>query len=86
MPSTSTRKTTIVYSGAVDGTQELEAAINTQSPAVVELKELASGANTMYEDSVSGASSIGWSSGVPPYSTMSSSQIATILGGRGYVW
>lgn len=44
---TATRKTTIVFSGAVDGTQELEAGINTSSPAVVELKTLSSGANTI---------------------------------------
>jgi hypothetical protein len=45
--STSTRKTTIVYSGDVDGTQELVAADNADSPAMVELKTLALGANTI---------------------------------------
>lgn len=45
-----------------------------------------SGASTMYEDSVHGAGSIGWSGGVPAYSTMSSSTIVTIVWGRGYVW
>lgn len=45
--ATATRKTTIVYSGAVDGTQELSAGINTSSPAAVEIKTLASGANTI---------------------------------------
>jgi len=45
-----------------------------------------SGAYTRYQDSVHGASSISWSSGVPAYSTMSSDTIATIVGGRGYVW
>lgn len=44
------------------------------------------GSSTMYEDSVHGASSISWSSGVPAYSTMSSATITTIVGGRGYVW
>ncbi len=43
-----------------------------------------SGANTMYEDSVHDAPSVGWD--VPAYSTMSSSKIVTIVGGRGYVW
>jgi hypothetical protein len=45
-----------------------------------------SGASTMYEDSVHGASSIGWSGSVPAYSTMSSSTIVRIVSGRGYVW
>lgn len=50
------------------------------------------GEYTMYEDSVHGATSISWSSGVPAYSTMLSSTIVTILAGdntgdyRGYVW
>lgn len=42
-----TRKVTIVYSGAVDGTQELSAGINASSPAIIELKTLASGPNTI---------------------------------------
>ncbi|HEY3504169.1 MAG TPA: C39 family peptidase [Actinocatenispora sp.] len=45
-----------------------------------------SGAYTQYQDSVHGASSISWASGVPAYSTMSSDTITTINGGRGYVW
>ncbi len=45
--STATRKTTIVYSGDVDGTQELAAATNADSPAMVELQTLASGNNTI---------------------------------------
>lgn len=45
-----------------------------------------SGANTEYQDSVHGASSISWSSGVPAYSTLSSSTITVINGGRGYIW
>ncbi len=44
------------------------------------------GASTMYEDSVHGAASIGWSAGVPAYSTLPSSQIVSIVSGRGYVW
>jgi hypothetical protein len=44
------------------------------------------GANTMYEDSVHGASTIGWSASVPAYSTLPSSWIVGIVGGRGYVW
>lgn len=35
---------------------------------------------------VHGATSISWSSGVPAYSTISSATVATIVGGRGYVW
>jgi hypothetical protein len=45
-----------------------------------------SGASTMYEDSVHGASSIGWSGSVPAYSTLASSQIVSIVAGRGYIW
>jgi hypothetical protein len=45
-----------------------------------------SGASTMYEDSVHGAASIGWSGGVPAYSTLPSSGIVSIVGGRGYIW
>lgn len=46
----------------------------------------ASGASTMYEDSVHGASSISWSGSVPAYSTLPSSQIVSIVSGRGYIW
>ena len=45
-----------------------------------------SGASTMYEDSVHGATSIGWSGSVPAYSTLPSYQIVSIVSGRGYVW
>lgn len=45
-----------------------------------------SGASTMYEDSVHGATSISWSGGVPAYSTLASSTIVQIVAGRGYVW
>ena len=45
--STSTRKVTIVYSGDVDGTQEINAASNADSPAAVEIVTLASGSNTI---------------------------------------
>lgn len=45
-----------------------------------------SGAYTDYEDSVHGARSIGWSAGVPAYSTLPTRTIAVILGARGYVW
>ena len=45
-----------------------------------------SGAITNYEDSVHGASSIGWSTGVPAYSALPSPTIAAILGARGYDW
>ena len=44
------------------------------------------GAYTMYEDSVHGAPGISWAGNVPAYSTLSSSTIAQIVGGRGYVW
>jgi hypothetical protein len=44
------------------------------------------GAITDYEDSVHGATSIGWSLGVPAYSSMPSGTIADILGARGYDW
>jgi hypothetical protein len=45
-----------------------------------------SGGNTLYEDSVHGASSISWSGSVPAYSNLPSYQIVTIISGRGYVW
>lgn len=46
-----------------------------------------SGGDTKYEDSVYDATSVSWYADVTSaYSTMSSSTIATILGGRGYVW
>jgi hypothetical protein len=45
-----------------------------------------SGASTMYEDSVHGATSIGWAGSVPAYSTLPSNHIVSIVGGRGYVW
>jgi hypothetical protein len=44
-----------------------------------------SGANTLYEDSVHG-SATSWAGSVPAYSTLSSTTIAEIVGGRGYVW
>jgi hypothetical protein len=44
------------------------------------------GAVTDYEDSVHGASSIGWSAAVPAYSSMATSAIVNILGARGYDW
>jgi len=44
------------------------------------------GAVTDYEDSVHGASSVGWSAGVPAYSSLSSAAIVAILGDRGYDW
>jgi hypothetical protein len=45
-----------------------------------------SGASTMYEDSVHGASSISWAGSVPAYSTLPSNGIVSIVSGRGYVW
>jgi hypothetical protein len=45
-----------------------------------------SGGTTLYEDSVHGATSISWSGNVPAYSNQASSEIVSILGGRGYVW
>jgi len=45
-----------------------------------------SGGSTMYEDSVHNAASVTWHASVPAYSTLSSSTIATIISGRGYVW
>ena len=44
------------------------------------------GAITDYEDSVHGASSIGWGLSVPAYSSMSSATLIDILGARGYDW
>ena len=44
------------------------------------------GATTDYEDSVHGASSIGWAASVPAYSSLASSVIVNIVGARGYDW
>jgi hypothetical protein len=44
------------------------------------------GAITDYEDSVHNATSIGWGTDVPAYSSMSSSTLVDILGARGYDW
>jgi len=44
------------------------------------------GAVTDYEDSVHGASSIGWAANVPAYSSMATSAVVNILGARGYAW
>jgi hypothetical protein len=45
-----------------------------------------SGAITDYEDSVHGASSIGWAASVPAYSSLPTTTIVYILGARGYIW
>jgi len=45
-----------------------------------------SGVTTDYEDSVHGASSIGWAATVPAYSSLPSKTIVTIIGARGYAW
>lgn len=45
--ATAKRKTTITYSGDVDGEQEISAADNASSPASIELKTLAIGTNTI---------------------------------------
>jgi len=47
MAVTSTRTTTIVYSGDVVGTQTVTAASNTVSPGSIEIINLVSGANTI---------------------------------------
>lgn len=44
------------------------------------------GTGTRYADPASGATSLSWSDDVPQYSTLSSDTIATIMGGRGYIW
>jgi hypothetical protein len=45
-----------------------------------------SGAVTDYEDSVHGASSIGWAASVPAYSSLPTTTMVYILGARGYIW
>ena len=47
MATTATRSVTTVYSGDVVGTQTHDAADNVLSPGMIELKTLASGANTI---------------------------------------
>lgn len=44
------------------------------------------GEETYYADPASGASSLTWGDDVPRYSTMDSDKVATIMGGRGYIW
>ena len=44
------------------------------------------GAVTDYEDSVHGASSIGWAASVPAYSALPTTTMVYILGARGYIW
>ena len=45
-----------------------------------------SGAVVSYEDSVHGASSIGWAGAVPAYSALTATTIVNIVGARGYIW
>jgi hypothetical protein len=47
MTVTARRKTTVVFAGDVAGTQEYDAAYNTDSPGVVQIATLASGNNTV---------------------------------------
>lgn len=47
MSASSLRTTTIVYTGDVVGTETIVTALNAASPASVEIKTLASGANTI---------------------------------------
>jgi hypothetical protein len=47
MAATSNRKTTIILTGDVSATHVISAAANVTSPAAVEIKSLASGANTI---------------------------------------
>lgn len=45
-----------------------------------------SGVVTDYEDSVHGASIIGWAAGVPAYSSLPTVTVVYIVGARGYIW
>lgn len=47
MAAIANRRITITYSGAVEGTNPLDAAVNNASPAAVSFITLASGANTI---------------------------------------
>lgn len=47
MATTSTRTTTVVFTGDVTGTETVSAASNAVSPGQLEIKTLASGANTI---------------------------------------
>ena len=44
------------------------------------------GDHTLYEDSVHNATSVSWYASVPAYSNLPSSEIVSIVSGRGYVW
>lgn len=47
MSVAATRTTTVVYTGDVTGTETISAASNAASPGMIEIKTLASGANTI---------------------------------------
>lgn len=54
MAVNATRKTTIVFTGDVVGTEVQEAAANAASPGMIEVKTLASGANTITVPTMAG--------------------------------
>ena len=47
MPVTATRTTTLVFSGDVTGTETISAASNTSSAGMIEIRDLASGFNSI---------------------------------------
>lgn len=54
MAVSATRKTTIVFTGDVTGTEIIEAATNAASPGMIEVKSLASGLNTITVPTMAG--------------------------------
>lgn len=78
MSATASRTTTIVYSGDVAGTQEIAAADNDSSPAVVDIAALTTGANTITVKTGATAVTI-----VPPSDNTASIVLKGITGDTG---
>jgi hypothetical protein len=81
MAATSTRTITIALSGDVTATEILEAAENTVSPASVEIKTLASGANTI--TAPTGGSTVRAVTIVPPAGNTASITFKGVTGDTG---
>ena len=81
MAVTATRMTTIVYSGDVAGTETISAAPNAASPGSVEIKTLASGANTITLPT--GGSTVVACTIVPPVGNTTSITLKGVSGDTG---
>lgn len=81
MAVTATRVTTIVYTGDVAGTETLSAASNAVSPAMVEVRTLASGLNTITLPT--GGATVSSVTIVPPAANTTSLTIKGVTGDTG---